>query len=149
MMDNPIFGTGTQRNGLKLEKVKDDINAAHSRLKAVTIECKSFEDIFRIYDKPDTFFYLDSPYRNTKGYRVGKFTDEQYHNLAKCCKKAEGKWLYTINDDELIRDLFKDFNIIDHEVFYSACRTDNGRRKFSELIITNYDAQPVEGEQAC
>ncbi|MTI85320.1 MAG: DNA adenine methylase [Firmicutes bacterium] len=140
MMDNPIFGTGSSmRNGLKLDKVKDDINAAYDRLQTVTIESKSFEDMFRIYDSPNTFFYLDSPYRNTKGYRVGKFTDEQYELLADSCRDAKGKRLYTINDDPFIRELFQDFNIMDHEVFYSACRTSNGRRKFKELIITNYE----------
>ena len=142
IMNRPVFGTGSQtRNGLKLDRVKADITAAHNRLKTLTIECKSFEDIFKIYDKPNTFFFLDSPYRNTESYRVGKFTDEQYYFLAECCKKARGKWLYTINDDDLIRELFEDFNIIEHDVFYSACRTSNGRRKYGELIITNYDTQ--------
>ena len=95
--------------------------------------------LFSIYDSPDTFFYLDSPYRNTKQYAVGKFTDEQYQLLADCCRNAKGKWLYTINDNEYIRELFKDFNIMTHDVYYSICKTQNGRQDFKELIITNYD----------
>lgn len=139
-MKNPVFGTKCQsRNGLRLDEIDKTIPAVFKRLQKVTIENKSFEDLFRIYDSPDTFFYLDSPYRNTKQYTVGKFTDEQYKLLAKCCKKAKGKWLYTINDDEYIRELFKDFNIMDHEVYYSVCKTENGRKEFNELIITNYD----------
>jgi len=138
-MKNPIFGTGKDRNRLRLEQIESDIKEAYGRLTKVTIENKSFEDIFRIYDSADTFFYLDSPYRNTKQYATGKFTDEHYITLANCCKNAKGKWLYTINDDELIRELFKDFNIIDHKVYYSVCKTENGRQEFSELIITNYD----------
>ena len=138
-MHNPIFGTGCQsRNGLRLEQVEDSIRQAHNRLRRVTIENKSFEDIFRIYDNADTFFYLDSPYRNTKQYAVGKFTDDQYRMLAYCCKNAKGKWLYTINDDEYIKELFIGFNIVDHDVYYSSCKTQNGRRGFGELIITNY-----------
>lgn len=82
-MKNPVFGTGRQRsNGLRLEQINDSINTAYDRLQRVTIENKSFEDIFRIYDGEDTFFYLDSPYRNTKSYATGKFTDEQYQLLA-------------------------------------------------------------------
>jgi DNA adenine methylase len=139
-MNNHSFGTGsTTRNGLKLERVQEDIEAAFCRLQTVTIECKSFEDMFCIYDGPDTFFYLDSPYRNTTDYRVGKFTDQQYSLLAECCRNTKGKWLYTINDDPFIRELFKGFNTIDHDVFYSISRTENGRRNFKELIITNYD----------
>ena len=139
-MDRPRFGTGSQsRNGLRIEQIKDDINEAYKRLQKVTIENKSFEDIFKIYDSKDTFFYLDPPYRGTRGYRIGKFRDEQYKLLAECCRNAKGKWLCTINDDEYIRELFKDFNIITHEVFYSISKTQNGRRNYKELIITNYE----------
>lgn len=138
-MTSPCFGTGKDRNRLRLEQIEDDIDQAYKRLQKVTIENKSFEGIFKTYDSPDTFFYLDSPYRNTKQYAVGKFTDEQYKLLAECCKNAKGKWLYTINDDEYIRELFKDFNIITHDVYYSVCKTNSGRKDFKELIITNYD----------
>ena len=139
-MKNPVFGTKCQsRNGLRVEEVDTTIPEAYKRLQRVTIENKSFEGLFSIYDSPDTFFYLDSPYRNTKQYAVGKFTDEQYQLLADCCRNAKGKWLYTINDDEYIRELFKDFNIMTHDVYYSVCKTQNGRQDFKELIITNYD----------
>ena len=138
-MKNPIFGTGKDRNKLRIEQIEPDIKEAYQRLLKVTVENKSFEDIFNIYDSSDTFFYLDSPYRNTKQYSTGKFTDEHYNLLAKCCMNTKGKWLYTINDDEYIRELFKDFNIIDHKVFYSICKSESGRQEFNELIITNYD----------
>ena len=139
-MKNPVFGTKCQsRNGLRLEEVDSAIPEAYKRLQAVTIENKSFEDMFKIYDSAETFFYIDSPYRNTKQYAVGKFSDTQYKTLAECCRRAEGKWLYTINDDEYIRQLFSDFNIITHDVYYSVCKTSNGRQDFKELIITNYD----------
>lgn len=139
-MKNPVFGTKCQsRNGLRVEEVDTTIPEAYKRLQRVTIENKPFEGLFSIYDSPDTFFYLDSPYRNTKQYAVGKFTDEQYQLLADCCRNAKGKWLYTINDNEYIRELFKDFNIMTHDVYYSICKTQNGRQDFKELIITNYD----------
>lgn len=138
-MKYPCFGTGADRNRLRLEQLEGDIKEAYKRLTKVTIENKSFENIFSIYDSKDTFFYIDSPYRNTKQYAVGKFTDEQYKLLADCCKNVKGKWLYTINDDEYIRELFKDFNILTHDVFYSVCKTQSGRQDFKELIITNYD----------
>lgn len=142
-MKNPVFGTGKDRNRLRLEQVEQDIKDAYKRIQKVTIENKSFEDIFRIYDSEDTFFFLDSPYRNTKQYATGKFTDEQYKQLAECCKNAKGKWLYTINNDEYIKELFKDFNVITHDVFYSVCKADSGRTNFKELIITNYDIASI------
>lgn len=143
-MKNPVFGTKAQsRNGLRVEQIEESINKAYERLQKVTIENKSFEDIFRIYDREKSFLYIDPPYRKTKQYAVGKFSDEQYRKLAECCKNARGKFLITINNDDFIKETFKDFNIVDHEVYYSVCKTQNGRKGFKELIITNYDLEDV------
>ena len=138
-MKSPVFGASKDRNRLRIDKIEDDINSVYDRLIPVTIENKSFEDIIRIYDHKDTFFYLDPPYRNTKQYATGKFTDEQYKLMRDKLVECKGKWLITINNDEYIRELFQDFNLIDNEVWYSVCKTDNGRANFKELIITNYD----------
>ncbi|MBU3146619.1 DNA adenine methylase [Clostridium sp. CF012] len=138
-MTGNSFGTGKGKlNGLRLDKLENDINNAYERLKNVTIENKSFEDLFRIYDGKQTYYFLDPPYRKTAQYPVGKFTDEQYSLLAECCKNMEGKFLLTINDDKFIRELFKDFIIIEHKVAYSISKNSKGRREFKELIIKNY-----------
>lgn len=138
-MKNPVFGAAKDRSRLRLEQIEDDIKQAHKRIQKTTIENKSFEDLFRMYDSPDTFFYLDPPYRKTKEYATGRFTDSQYEKMRDCCKDVKGKWLITINNDEYIKELFKDFNIMDHEVYYGICKTQNGRTNFKELIITNYE----------
>lgn len=135
---SPSFGTSkSSRNGLRIEQIENDVKQAYKRLQKVTIENKSFEHLFKIYDGPDTFFFLDSPYRKTADYAVGRFTDENYIKLYQCCRQSKGKWLYTINDDPFIRELFSDYNIITHDVFYSVSKT--SRRNHSELIITNYE----------
>ncbi len=138
-MKNPIFGVGKDRSRLRLEQIKSDIELSHERLIKVIIEHKNFVDIFKIYDDKNSFFYIDSPYRNTKQYITGKFTDEQYYQLCDCCSNAKGKWLYTINDDLFIRELFKEFNIFTQDVPYSISKNQNGRYKNKELIITNYN----------
>lgn len=143
-MKNPCFGTKKDKFPLQIDKIERDINNAYERIKTVVIENLSFEKCIPKYDKEDTFFYLDPPYRNTKEYATGKFTDEQYSLLADLCKNIKGKFLMTINDDEYIRELFKDFNIITQDVYYSVCKTENGRKSFKELIITNYDIQDNE-----
>lgn len=138
-MKNPIFGTKKQdRNRLRLEQLDDTIELAHKRLIKTTIEHLDFRKCIEKYDDEQTFLYLDPPYRNTKPYAV-KFGDNDYKDLSDICKNIKGKFLITINDDEYIRQLFKDFNIITHEVYYSVCKTDNGRQDFKELIITNYN----------
>ncbi|WP_072728518.1 DNA adenine methylase [Paenibacillus sp. NAIST15-1] len=138
-MKNPVFGTKKDKFPLQLDKIHRDIDEAYERIKTVVIEQLDFRKCIEKYDSDDTFFYIDSPYRNTKEYAVGKFTDNDYEDLYRICKNCKGKWLYTINNDEYIRDLFKEFNIINHEVYYSVCKTNSGRQEFKELIITNYD----------
>lgn len=138
-MKNPVFGTKKDKFPLQIDKIERNIDLAYDRIKTVVIENLSFEKCIVKYDKEDTFFYLDPPYRNTKQYATGKFTDEQYKTLFDVCKSINGKFLMTINNDEYIREIFKDFNIIDNEIYYSICKTDNGRSAFKELIITNYE----------
>lgn len=135
------FGIAKDRSRLKLEHIEQDVKNAYSRLQQTTIECRDFREVIKSFDSYDTFFYLDPPYRNTarSSYPVGNFTDGDYKALQEKCLEMKGKFLLTINDDEFIRGLFRQFNIIDHQVYYGICKTDNGRKKFKELIITNYD----------
>lgn len=135
-MKYPSFGTGRDRNRLRIENIEKDVLGATERLKEVELINLSFEKVIEMYDSEDTFFFIDSPYRNTKGYAVGKFVDKQYELLYELCKNAKGKWLYTINDDDFIRELFKDFNIITNEVPYSISNAK--RKRTEELIITNF-----------
>lgn len=134
------FGIAKDNSRLRLEDVEQDISNAYERLKKVTIENRDFKNIIKSFDSEDTFFYLDPPYRATarSSYPVGDFTDEMYEELHKYCKEMKGKFLLTINDDEYIRELFKEFKIIDHDVYYGISKQDKGRVNFKELIIMNY-----------
>ena len=44
----------------------------------------------------------------------------------------------TINDDEEVREWYKDFNIKEVFVNYSVAKQTEARKKYAELIITNY-----------
>lgn len=134
------FGIAKDKSRLRLEDIEKDINEAHERLKEVTIENRDFLAVIKSFDSEDTFFFLDPPYHNTarSSYPVGDFTEEMYELLYNGCKNMKGKFLLTINDDEFIRELFKDFNIISHDVYYGVSKQEKGRINFKELIITNY-----------
>jgi DNA adenine methylase len=142
-MKNPVFGTKKQdRNRLRLEQLDESIKESHRRLLKTTIENLDFGACLNKYDDEQTFFYLDPPYRKTKPYAI-PFTDNDYLRLSAACKELKGKFLMTINNDEYIKELFKDFYIMDHDVYYSVCKTDNGRKEFKELIITNYSIEKL------
>jgi DNA adenine methylase len=134
------FGAAKDRSRLRLDRISDNIEESYKRLINVTIECKDFRELIKLYDSQTTFFYLDPPYRKTRrtSYPVGKFTDQDYEDLCLSCKNLKGKFLLTINDDPFIRSLFSEFTIQDKSVTYNVSRTNNGRKKFSELIILNY-----------
>lgn len=140
-MRSPSFGTSKDKNRLRMDNMERDINSAYERIKGITIENKSFDSLIPTYDSKDTFFYLDPPYRKTKQYATGKFTDDQYQTLFDVLENVRGKWLMTINDDPYIRDLFKDYQVIDHDVLYTISK--QGRNLHKELIITNYDSLAV------
>lgn len=106
----------------------------------VTIKCKDFRKIISSYHTISTLFYLDPPYHNTKrsSYPVGDFIDKDYEDQLFLCKNIKGKFLLTINNDSFITHLFHDFKIINTDVFYNVSKNNSGRKKYPELIITNY-----------
>lgn len=117
------------------------------RIKNVTFcsgDYKTFLDnLFLIHNLKDynTWMLVDPPYRECKTtYNGISFSDQDHiilrDTLTKYSKNTQ--WLLTINDDEFIRDLYKDYNIVEHKPFYSCSQTASGRGKSNELIIMNY-----------
>lgn len=88
-----------------------------------------------------SFFFVDPPYYNTSNdfsASVKKIAMEFDHQaLHKYLSKLKGKFLLTINDDPYIRELYREFNIIDNKVAYSVSQL-TGKTDVNELIITNY-----------
>ncbi|WP_341420078.1 DNA adenine methylase [Clostridium magnum] len=107
------------------------------RIRNTYIENVSFEEIIKKYDRAHTFFFCDPPYFETCGYK-NKFNEEDHLKLRNLLRDAKGKFLLTINDNDKVREWYKDFNINETEVGYSVCKEEKGRRKFKELIIANY-----------
>ncbi len=103
------------------------------RLKDVKIYNDDYENIINKYDSDNSFFYLDPPYEKSNGmYIHGKFN---YKNFENVLKNIKGKFLLSINDSEFIRNLFKEFKIIEIKVQighgHKGCFRD-------ELLIKNY-----------
>ena len=115
----------------------EDFSLLRNRLKSAYIENLDYENILDKYDREYTFFFCDPPYIGTAGYEE-KFTIEDHINLSNKLKNIEGKFLLTINDHEISRELYNMFNIKEVEVGYSVSRAKEARKKYKELIITNY-----------
>ena len=90
----------------------------------------------------EVFMFCDPPYRLCQTtYNGLAFSDFDHFCLANNLKvfgEKEMKFMVTLNDDEYVRELYKDYTILAHSVVYSCSQTPNGRGAKSELIIMNY-----------
>jgi len=112
------------------------------RLKFTNIESMNFERLIKNYDKEEVLFYCDPPYFGTEDYydNIGVFGKNEHELLYKTLKDIKGKFLLSYNDCEYIRELYKDFNIVNsQEINYTLSRNSHSKtKKVSELYITNY-----------
>lgn len=124
----------------------------HERVKDIELTNKTYQEILaraEALDPEKTLVILDPPYsakskENPGGcvttYFNGKgFTKEDHEELAGKLNSAKYRWLLTIDDVPMIRELYKDCFIMDNEVFWCVSNTPKGRGKRNELIIANYD----------
>lgn len=107
------------------------------RLRNTYVENLSFEKVIDKYDRSYSFFFCDPPYFETTGYGT-EFGEKEHLLLRDKLMNLKGKFLLTINDHESTREWYKDFNIREIEVGYSVGKEKSSRKKYKELIITNY-----------
>ena len=131
------YGYGTTTRPGQQIFYNDMLLKLRDRLKNTYVENLSFEKIIDKYDREHSFFFCDPPYIETRDYG-NKFKEEEHRELSDKLKNLKGKFLLTINDHPLSRELYKDFNIKEVQVNYSVSKEAKARGKYNELIITNY-----------
>ena len=118
------------------------IERAAERLQTVAIENRDFEELIKLYDRPDSFFYCDPPYYDTECfYKDVDFTREDHIRLRNTLLECEGKFLVSYNDCPEIRELWDVPGIYIEEVVRPnnlALRYENGA-EYHEVFISNYD----------
>lgn len=117
---------------VKIVPVLDDLR---TRLSHVLIECLPYAEFIPRYDRPGTLFYLDPPYHGAEDY-YGKnlFSSDDYALLAELLAKLKARFILSINDTPLMRELFARFEVDRVKATYTV----NGKkpRAFGELIVT-------------
>lgn len=118
----------------------DHLREVSKQLEGVVFGNTDFENFLITVDKGD-FCFFDSPYDNSfTDYSKDSFGYEDHVRLAKTFKELSDKGVYcmlTNHDTELIRELYKDYNIKVVDVRRSINRNGDDR-KGKEVIITNY-----------
>ena len=95
-----------------------------------------------LYDKKETFFYIDPPYVSTESYykNTGGFGKAEHEELAALLSNIKGRFLLSYNDCDLVRELYTGFNIrVSKEIEYTLGKNASGKnKKGNEVFITNY-----------
>jgi DNA adenine methylase len=91
--------------------------------------------ISRINDNNDTMIFLDPPYYLEKGSKLygmdGDMHDTFDHMALYKALENKRNWMMTYNDNKYIRDLYKNFLILDVDWSYGMNKT----KKSSEIVI--------------
>lgn len=131
------FGTATTAKPINLCRIEENLSEAHLRMAGTTIEHLSWQDCFKRYDRPHTFFYADPPYWQLTGYGAD-FGLEQYQQLAEVMASSQGKVMVSLNDHANMRDVFKDFRIEKLKIKYSVGSAKSRNKTSSEIVIMNW-----------
>jgi len=108
------------------------------RLRRVYIECDDALAVIKRWDSPDALIYVDPPYVNSTRSRDYKhrayavdMTDADHVRLAETIRNAKGMVIISGYDCPLYRELYRDWQRIDHPAF-----ADRGK-KTTESIWLN------------
>lgn len=130
------YGTATTAPPIDLSRIQESLSAAHQRLSRTQVENLDWRECMRRYDRAHTFFYLDPPYWQTEGYGV-PFEFEQYIEMSKIMSTCKGRVMVSINDHPDIREVFKDFSLLEVDIKYCVGGGVNNSVA-QELVITNW-----------
>ena len=128
------FGSNMRTfGGRKRNLSADCLEEVEKRLASVVIENMDFEKLIEKYDSSKAIFYCDPPYSYTERYYDSLFHKEDHERLKAVLSGIKGHFILSYNDDEYIRELYRDFEIIPVE------RQNNlSRGIYKELIIKNF-----------
>lgn len=85
-------------------------------------------------------FYLDPPYVGTENYykNTNGFGIKEHKLLNELLKNIKGKFMLSYNDCELVRELYRGFNIKELKIRYSLNNNVLKRKESKEVLIMNF-----------
>lgn len=138
-LKNPSFSIASTRpSNFNLLRIEEELSAAHLRLSREYVENRPYSKVIERNDKPETLFYVDPPYYGCEDYYGnGIFSREDFTTLRDQLTRIQGKFILSINDVPEIRELFKDFTILEVPTRYSVAS--HSVKPVVELLIINYE----------
>lgn len=90
---NSLNGNGhsfvsQSKNIVDFDRIKDRIKKTYKRLQYVNIENRDYKDVINMWNKKNSFFYLDPPYFGTdnSGYSSGELNLDEFIDILKSIK---------------------------------------------------------------
>lgn len=88
-------------------------------LARTTITCGDFEQIFKDYNSPDCFCFIDQPYDSTfTDYGYCQFGHPEQERLARCFKESKMKCLMIVGATDYIRQLYEGYIVHEYPKGY-------------------------------
>lgn len=118
------------------ERVILGLRALSGRLDKVAVESGSYDRILRLYDGPESFFFMDPPYVKSDVGNYSGFSEAQMIEFAQRVEDLKGNWVVTVDDAPLNRQLFRRHEITPVVTRNGAVnQRTHSQAKFGELII--------------
>ncbi len=133
------FAIQTKQALSSIGGIIERIENISKRLNKVAIENKSAFDLIPLYDRPDSFFYLDPVYTKGAGYETSSAAKFNHADLAEILKNIKGRFLLSYDDSPKIRGFYKDFNIIPVSRANGIKSGRHIEKEYKELLIGNYE----------
>lgn len=102
----------------------------------VILESLDWREVLKKYDAPTTFFYLDPPYLHNKVGYDHDLNEADNRALGAALRALRAKWLLTVGDSPLMRDLYRGYKTTRITTAQSLKKGARGR--FAQLIIRNF-----------
>lgn len=136
-----MFGVAPGRpSRFSLSRIEPILDAAHSRLEGVVLECLDWQEVIRRYDSPGTLFYLDPPYFGGEtDYGKGLFDRDDFARMAEALAQLKGAFILSINDTPEMRSCFGAFDLEEVSITYTVAKESGMEAR--ELIISNREVR--------
>ena len=148
-MKSPSWGYRPKRS-VPPYRWHEKIVPCGEKLQDVKITNLDFEEVINAPARgKSVLLFLDPPYyeANQESHYICPFSNEDHIRLSNILKNCKHKFVLTYDDCEEIRKLYSWAHIYEMKFFYrldNSKDNDDRRKKGSEVIITNFDAEKGE-----
>jgi DNA adenine methylase len=132
-IQSPVFMSNTTNRPKKVSVVILQAKQLYTRLEFFIIEHMDYKDLLTKYDAETSILFLDPPYDSDQSMYLDGKGGFNHEELKAILLDHKSKWILMYNDNEYIRELYKDY-CINPVSRYSPVT----KKEYHELIITNF-----------